>query len=102
MLTAPDPLTSSFLVGLACGIGLTLIVLTARAKFRRMRLDLRPAGFVSVSPDIDVELRRRSAVAAKAVGEPSSAPFIYSAVRDLAATTNRRGRLFRSATWRAE
>ena len=83
MLDAPDPLSATFLFGIASGGGIAAAVWWARRWRARLGESHSVTRFTVVIPgDFDDELRARSRAFAEATGRPAAAPFVYGAMRD--------------------
>jgi hypothetical protein len=86
MFEPPHPLTSTFTLGIACGICFALIVIVARRRWHLRYAEPRRRVVVELTDglpsDVDTELRARSTAFAQATGRPAAAPFFYSAMRD--------------------
>jgi hypothetical protein len=84
LLGSPNPLTSTFALGVACGLGLACLAIWVWRKRRASAAlpSLAKDAGTQLPPDVDVELRRRSSAFARSTGHPASAPFVYSAMRD--------------------
>ena len=94
MPDVPNPVTSTFIAGLAGGILLAVIALWLWRRWRARTIVLSVIGPFAelIPPEIDSELRARSTTFAERTGRPSAAPLVYSAIRDL---TIARGRYAR-------
>jgi hypothetical protein len=98
MLDQPQPITSTFIVGIAFGVCLALIASWVWRRWHTRAAFPRAAGTITdvLPPELDAGLRAKSRAFAEATGSPAAAPFVYSAIRDLALVRGHHTRAFKS------
>lgn len=96
MFHQAQPISSTFIVGIACGIVLTLIATWVWRRWRSRTALPRIADTITdvLPPELDASLRAKSQAFAEAADRPAAAPFVYSAIRDLTLVRSRHARMF--------